>query len=169
MLTNIRYPKILLLSIILIYGLSTYQFQQDYSKFKTLRERGIITETTAKFLPKKIDADCYKFSFVTADGQTISETGKCGDKKKFDEFYSNLEVIYDPNNPNVYLEKPYFDNYSLPYKIFFFILYGLIGTMVLYGIIKTIYFLSDKENRRELKKNIAQQNLRKHGEKYTES
>ena len=158
MLAKIRHPKILLISLILMYGLSTFQFNQDYSNYKTLENRGVVSETTSEFIPKKIDVDYYKFSFSTPDGHIITETGKCGDKKRFDEFYSNLEVVYDPTNPNNYLEKPYFDNYSLGYKVFFYFgLYGMVGTMVLYGLLRIIYLFSDKDFRR--KKNIAQQRI----------
>lgn len=144
---KIRHPKLFLVCLALMQGVSTFQFAKDYSKYTKLKKTGVVAETNAEFIPGKITVDYYTFSFSTTDGQVITETGKCGDRERFDEFYSDLKVVYDPEDPNEYLEKPYFDHYSLGYKIiFYFGLYGLIGSVILYRLLSMIKVLSDKES-----------------------
>ncbi len=137
LLKKIKRPRIFILSLAVFYGLSFFQFYQDFSLYKNLAQSGIVVNTCAEFIPKKFDVDYYKFTFKTLEGQIIAETGKCGDRENFDEYYSNLQVVYAPGNPGDYLKKPDFDNYSLGFKIFFYFgLYGLCGTFVSYGFLK---------------------------------
>ncbi len=138
-----------------MYSLSTMQFVSNFKNYKKLKEEGITVKAETKFIPRKYDADYYHLEFITTDGKTVTKTGKCGDKEGFDDFYADLKVVYHLDDPDDYLELPYFENYSLGYKIFFFFgLYGIIGTMVIYGFLNFGYIFKDKSNREKIKKTL---------------
>ncbi len=155
LLKKIKRPKIFILSLAVSYSLSSFQFYQDYSLYENLTQSGIVVNTNAEFVPKKFDVDYYKFTFKTLNGQIISKSGKCGGKEHFDEYYKNLQVVYNPKNPEDYLEKPNFDNYSLGYKIFFYFgLYGFCGTLITYGFLNIIIIFSKREVRARFLENL---------------
>jgi len=138
-----------------MYSLSSYQFFSVHNNYKKLKKEGIIVQTKTQFIPKDYDVNYYQLEFETLDGRQIKKRGKCGSEKRYKEFYSNLKVIYLKDDPNNFLELPYFENYSLGYKIFFFFgLYGLIGTYVLYNFLIVGHFFKDKKNRQQFKKRV---------------
>ncbi len=139
--------KLIFISFIIFYSFSTYQFYEDYTQYIRLKENGIITDTDVKY-KEKLFSWFYILEFTTASGKKITKEGKCGNYPDCKNFYDNLKVIYYTANPDDFLELPYFDNYSIGYKIFFYFgLYGIVGSFILYSIFNIIKIFKEKDSR----------------------
>ena len=111
-----------------LYGYS--EFKKDTKEYNLLKSVGEVTEVTSEF-KEHWDTDYYYFYFIASNGQKVESSGKCGDKERFDSFYKDLKVVYNPSNPEQYMEYPYFEDYSVNYKIFFYL---ILLTLILAGM-----------------------------------
>lgn len=122
--------KIFLICLIpaFLYGYS--EFKKNTNEYILLKSIGEVAEVTSEFR-ENWDTDYYYFYFIASNGQKVESSGKCGDKERFDSFYKNLKVVYNPSNPEQYMEYPYFEDYSVNYKIFFYL---ILMTLIIAGI-----------------------------------
>jgi hypothetical protein len=142
-----RNYKLLVISFIIFYSLSSYQFYEDYNQYLKLKKDGIVTGTKVKY-EKKLFSWFYILEFTTTDGKKVIKEGKCGNYPECKSFFDNLKVIYSPEKPNDFLELPYFNKYSLGYKIFFYFgLYGFTGSFIVFIIFNVIIFFKEKDSR----------------------
>src|SRR5690606_8698466 len=111
-----------------LYGYS--EFKKDTNEYNLLKSVGEVAEVTSEF-KEHWDTDYYYFYFIASNGQKVESSGKCGDKEHFDSFYKDLKVVYNPSNPEQYMEYPYFEDYSVNYKIFFYL---ILVTLIVAGI-----------------------------------
>jgi len=115
------------------------ELKSDRFEYLNLEKYGIVTEVVSEYR-SNWDSHYYYFYFITENGQKIEKQGKCPDATRFNEFYKNLKVIYDPLNPELFMEYPYFENYSFSYKVFFYlILLTIVLSLIGSGILTFIY------------------------------
>ena len=97
----------------------TLQFALDRQEHLRFASNGRITDATSSY-SKEWSGDYAHFEFITADGQHIEHSEKCGSKETFDKEYKNMKVIYNADNPKDFMNLYDFDNYSLTYRILFY-------------------------------------------------
>lgn len=134
--------KMFLICFLPVLFITWNMYINDLSKYELLKDRGVKTEAISEFIP----GGNYKYFFITPEVVRIDKQGKCSSLEKYNSFYEYLQVIYDPQEPSVYMEYPYFKNYSIVFKIFFFLIITLIIDSFISSIIATIIWLSRDGN-----------------------
>jgi hypothetical protein len=157
MKVKIQKPRLLLLSFIIMFSLSGFQFYKRDNSYKNLRNNGIVTTATQTCVPLNKLIVKYIFEFKMADGRKFVRTTKTLDERSYVQERPEREVIYLLDKPEKFWELNDYENYSFGGSLFFFFgPYGLIGTFVCYGFLRIIDFFRLKKNRREFIKNVAQ-------------
>ncbi|QQS36086.1 MAG: hypothetical protein IPM56_17900 [Ignavibacteriales bacterium] len=147
------------MSFLIFYSLASIQFYFDFKQYLDIKENGITTNPSVSY-KKKFGAWFYSLEFVTLNNVHVIKEGKCGELRKCKKYYDNIIVIFNPENPHGFMELPDYENYSIEYKIFFyFILYGITGSYLLYLVLNVIIMFKSKENRNKFFKIIKRKQI----------
>ena len=143
--TNTKHKKwkIRLISLLIVlipsFLYSWSEFKKDYQEYLILKDRGIVVDAISEFRPSW-DVDYYYYYFITDKGEKIEKQGKLADESKFNDYYNDLKVIYDPRNPHSFMEYPYYLKYPLGYKIVFYLVFMTLFFAIMgAGILSSIY------------------------------
>lgn len=152
---EIEKPGLLILSFLIMYSLSGFQFYERNKSFKKLKNDGIVTKATQTCLPVNRLIVKYVFEFKMTDGRNFVKTTTTVDERDYVAERPEREIIYLLNHPENYWELEEYENYSVGGDIFFFFgPYGLIGTWVCYGFLRIFSFFRLKNNRSEYIKSL---------------
>jgi len=125
-------------------------FLQDFlnnnSNYNDLKVKGIVTKVTASFITNFL-GDSYYYYFITNNGVKIERSGKCHDEEGFNKQYKNLKIIYNPDNPNVFLEYQDFLDYNIFSKIFLLLFCTVFLTVWVGIVIRGISSYSSSERK----------------------
>ena len=130
------------LSLIVGLLLGYHEYYKDYTNYIDLKLNGVIVDTKSELKPKIFGSQYCDYYFITNSGEIIKKSVKC-DKDRFEKFYKNLKVIYNPLKPKGFMEYTYFANYSISYKIFFYSLLS-IGFSLCISLLFTLLLVANK-------------------------
>ena len=124
--------KRLLFCFLIALGLVSYQYYGNRQHYLRLSRNGRFVQATSSYR-QRFTVGYADFSFVTDDGQTISQSQKCGNRADFDKEYANLIVVYNADDPHEFMTMYDFGNYSHSWSLsFFFGIYLIFLTFFLY-------------------------------------
>ena len=152
---KIEKPKLLIVSFLIMYSISGFQFWERNNAYNKLMKSGIITTATQTCIPINRLIVKYVFEFDKADGTKFIRTTRTVDERDFVPERPKRDIIYLLDKPEKYWELYEYKNFNFGGSAFFFFgPYGLIGSLVCYGFLRVLFIFRFKKNRKEFIKTI---------------